>query len=167
MVLKNDVNNILTLIGYLVLAIVLFVPINYTIIALHEWGHAAGAVLTGGYATEIVLYPSLFTGGGTYCGGGIQEVAWCAGMFLTSLLGFICAYKGGWLGRYVGLICGVRLYVGFIKLYLYGSGWCDTSALLQLGTPLAYALLIITSVLGIASVATAVFGPELFRKKAD
>jgi hypothetical protein len=145
---------------------VLFVPINYVMIAIHEGAHCYSAIITGGYATQLILHPSLFTGGESYCGGGIPEVVWCSGMLATSFVGLVAALWGGLLGRYVGLICGCRLYVGYTRLVMEG-GWSDTTALLQIASPLAYGLLILASVMGLAAIAVAVVGPKLFFPKAE
>lgn len=157
MVDKNDAGGLLRPLFILLMCILLFVPINYVMIAVHEGGHAFAALATGGWATKIVLYPSLWTGGETYCGGSqYEEFAWAGGMLATGLLGLIAGLRGGWFYRYVALICGARLFVGYAKLYLYG-GWSDTTALLQMGTPMAAFMLALVTSLALAAIALAIW----------
>jgi hypothetical protein len=157
MVGKDHAGLLLRLLFVLLMCIILFVPINYMMIALHEGAHAFATLALGGWCTKIVLTPDLFTGGGTYCGGAMyEEIAIGAGMIVTSLVGTLCAARGGWLGRYIGLICGVRLFVGYANLLMHG-GYSDTSMLLQMGTPLAALMLALATALGLAAIFLAIW----------
>lgn len=144
--MKNRILRNVLLIAYMV---ILFIPINYLMVAIHEFGHAAGAYLTGGYFTYIQLFPSLTTGGLTYCGGGVVEWAWAGGILLASSIGLLASYhKGLW---YVALIFSVRSITGFTSWMVTG-GWCDMQALWQLHTPLAILFLALPIMMSLATI---------------
>ncbi len=65
-------------------------PIKIFVVLLHELGHAAAALLTGGQIDKIMIYPN--EGGMTYTRGGIRFIILSAGYTGSVLVGGVLLY---------------------------------------------------------------------------
>ena len=94
----------------------LLYPIRVFVTFLHELGHAAGALLTGGKVESIVIEPN--TGGMTTTLNGNRPITIAGGYIGSALFGNIMVYIGAKQPRLVkpllGLVIAVLLVTGFV-----------------------------------------------------
>ncbi len=96
----------------------LLYPIRIFVTFLHEFGHAAGAVLTGGKVYNIELLPGAGAGGSTLSSGGFRPVVIMGGYLGSALFGnalfYIAAKKPDRTKPVMGMVIAAMLLTAVI-----------------------------------------------------
>jgi len=96
----------------------LLYPIRIFVTFLHEFGHAAGAVVTGGKVYSIELLPGAGAGGSTLSSGGFRPVVIMGGYLGSAIFGnllfYIAAKKPTWTKPVMGLVIAAMLATAVI-----------------------------------------------------
>lgn len=96
----------------------LLYPIRIFVTFLHEFGHAAGAVLTGGSVSSVELLPGAGAGGGTWSSGGFRPVVIMGGYLGSAIFGnalfYIAAKKPGWSKAVIGILIAAMILTAVV-----------------------------------------------------
>ncbi len=96
----------------------LLYPIRIFVTFLHEFGHAAGAVLTGGKVLSVELLPGAGGGGATWSSGGFRPVVIMGGYLGSAIFGnilfYIAAKKPSWSKPVLGILIAAMVLTAVI-----------------------------------------------------
>lgn len=96
----------------------LLYPIRIFVTFLHEFGHAAGAILTGGTVYKVELLPGAGAGGSTQVSGGFRPIIIMGGYLGSAIFGnilfYIAAKKPSWSKAVIGLLIAAMVMTAVI-----------------------------------------------------